>query len=248
MARYQIILAYDGTCFAGFQRQVHKGQPVRTVQGELENALRRLGWQGKAILASGRTDSGVHASGQVIAFDLDWNHSPKDLQAALNANLPADLSARAVSAAEPGFHPRYDAKSRRYRYRIYCQAARDPLRDRYSWQVWPELDLSELNAAAEAFIGLHDFAAFGVPPRKHGTTIRQVYQSEWVADRGELIFEITANAFLFRMVRRVVYAQVGVCRKQLTLAEILDKLAGRSSEMVQGIAPACGLELVEVRY
>ena len=96
MALYQVILSYDGTNFLGFQRQSNG----RTVQGVVENALNNIGWQGCSILAAGRTDSGVHASGQVIAFDLDWNHANLDLQRALNANLPNDVAVRSIEVAE----------------------------------------------------------------------------------------------------------------------------------------------------
>ncbi|HMN60553.1 MAG TPA: hypothetical protein PJ988_09330, partial [Anaerolinea sp.] len=100
MERYKLILAYDGTHFQGFQRQ----GLTRTVQSELENALRRLGWDGKSILSSGRTDTGVHASGQVIAFDMDWAHSPADLANALNAHLPEDVVIQQAQVPRKGFH------------------------------------------------------------------------------------------------------------------------------------------------
>ena len=143
MARYQVILVYDGTEFFGFQRQARE----RTVQGIVEDALRQIGWHGRTILAAGRTDTGVHASGQVIAFDLDWAHSTDDLRNGLNANLPADVAVHQVILGRPDFHPRYDAIARRYRYQIYCQSHRDPLRERYAWRVWPALRCEELQQA-----------------------------------------------------------------------------------------------------
>ena len=115
MGRYQVILAYDGTDFNGFQRQA--SNKIRTVQGTVEAALRRIGWQGKSVLAAGRTDTGVHAFGQVITFDHEWKHSSEDLLAAINANLPQDVAARAVELAKPDFHPRFDAVARCYYYR-----------------------------------------------------------------------------------------------------------------------------------
>src|SRR5512142_2393325 len=125
MERYKVILAYDGTHFFGFQRQ---GE-TRTVQLEVEAALRRLNWQGKTILSAGRTDSGVHATGHVIAFDLQWAHSLQQLGRALNANLPEDVAVKAVELAAADFHPRYDARSRCYRYQVLFAPARDPLHD-----------------------------------------------------------------------------------------------------------------------
>ena len=108
MARYQIILAYDGTGFRGSQRQAD----FRTVQSELEAALRKLGWSGRTVYLAGRTDTGTHASGQVVAFDLDWHHGLDDLQDALNAHLPQDMAVLAVKMMADDFHPRFDAVSR----------------------------------------------------------------------------------------------------------------------------------------
>ena len=115
MARYQLILAYDGTDFFGFQRQGN----TRTVQQVVEKALSELGWQEETILFAGRTDSGVHANGQVISFSLDWQHTDADLLNALNARLPSDAAVRDITQVKAEFHPRYDATSRSYVYRIY---------------------------------------------------------------------------------------------------------------------------------
>jgi tRNA pseudouridine38-40 synthase len=111
MARYKVILAYDGTHFLGFQRQ----GPKRTVQAELEKALRGLGWTGRAILSSGRTDSGVHAAGQVAAFDLEWAHSDEALVSAINVHLPQDAAVLTARKERDDFHPRFDALERCYR-------------------------------------------------------------------------------------------------------------------------------------
>ena len=108
---------------------------------------------GKSVLFAGRTDAGVHASGQVVAFDLAWNHSPGDLRNALNALLPADVSVFEVAVTRPDFHPRFDAKARTYRYRIYCNPVRDPQLDRFAWRVWPALDFDRLIAASQDFLG-----------------------------------------------------------------------------------------------
>jgi tRNA pseudouridine38-40 synthase len=247
MVRYQVILAYDGTAFLGFQRQ----SEGRTVQQVVEDALRALGWQGQSILAAGRTDTGVHASGQVIAFDLDWRHSLEDLRNALNDRLPADVAVRSAKATNAGFHPRYDAYARRYRYRIYCERVRDPLRDRYAWRVWPAVNLSELQAAAERIVGTFDFAAFGTPPQADGSSVRTILQASWKADGLGLLFEILSEAFLYHMVRRLVYFQVSIAQGKAKLAELdcLLRSGGQDKQpLIHGLAPPCGLELVEVCY
>lgn len=243
MARYKVILVYDGTAFKGMQRQAE----ARTVQAVVEDALRKISRQGLSIIAAGRTDSGVHASGQVIAFDLDWRHSEQDLLNAVNANLPEDVAARQVSEVNAKFHPRYDALARRYRYETYCQPLRDPLRDRYAWQVWPALDFELVQKASEALLGEHDFAAFGSPPTDGGSTIRRVSRAEWFQQDDRLSFEVVANAFLYRMVRRMVKLLVEIGQGVLEL-QIVNDLLSDPQEMIQGLAPPQGLFLAEVTY
>jgi tRNA pseudouridine38-40 synthase len=243
LARYQIILAYDGTRFAGSQRQAN----TPTVQRELEGSLSKLGWQGKSILLAGRTDSGVHAAGQVAAVDLDWPHAVEDLRNALNASLPLDIAVQQVRIARAEFHPRFDAVSRWYRYRLFCQPVRDPLRERYAWRVTQPVDPATLAAAAGALTGRHDFAAFGTAPRKGSSTLRTVMQARWVAQEDEFWFDVRADAFLYRMVRRMVYVQVAAGQRRLDVEAIRAALAGDRS-LPAGLAPACGLTLMEVTY
>ncbi len=243
MARYQLILAYDGTHFFGFQRQGLK----RTVQLELETALRSLGWEGRAVLSAGRTDTGVHAVGQVVAFDLDWKHTEDDLLRAVNARLPADVAVRRVKIVDNHFHPRFDALSRRYRYQIYCSAVRDPLRDRYAWRIWPPVEVDILEAAASRLLGQHDFKAFGSPTKPGGSTVRLVMQANWVEKDDGLFFYITANAFLYRMVRRITFAQVLVAQGIVPL-EKFDEAICQSQFFYPGLAEPQGLVLEEVSY
>lgn len=243
MARYQVILAYDGTLFEGFQRQAR----ARTVQNIFEDALHKIGWQDKVILSAGRTDTGVHASGQVVAFDFDWAHSPQELCSAINANLPSDVAAQDVRLADPAFHPRYDAIARTYRYRIFSQKQRNPLRERYAWRLNASLDGKLLQQAADQFPGSHDFAPFGTPPRLGGSTVRTVMQAQWQSVEDEMVFTITANAFLYHMVRRLVFVQVLVGQGKLTPEDLM---AGWEvpSPLSPGLAPPQGLALVRVDY
>jgi tRNA pseudouridine38-40 synthase len=249
MARYQIILAYDGTGFFGSQRQAGS----RTAQSELEAALRKLGWRGQTIHLAGRTDTGTHASGQVAAFDLDWRHGLTELQEAMNAHLPRDMAVRAVNIAAEHFHPRFNASSRRYHYRLFCKDVRDPLRERYAWRVWPAVE--NLTPLAGIWPGRHDFAAFGTSHRTGGSTVRTVICASWQQQADEWLFEIQADAFLYRMVRRLVYAQVAVGQARLSeitliqaLDERLDVRLAAQAQIPAGLAPARGLTLVEVLY
>lgn len=257
MEHYQVILAYDGSHFKGFQRQAK----VRSVQSVVENALRKINWQGKSILAAGRTDTGVHATGQVIAFELDWKHGLQDLLTALNSHLPSDVVARDVKQVCPSFHPRYDASWRKYLYRIYCQPVRNPLLEPYAWHVWPAVDINILQEAACPLIGTHDFGAFGTSPQTGGNTVRLVLQADWKEEASYLVFEIAAQAFLYHMVRRVVFMQVMIAEGKLPMEELHQALKtgsdintrgeqsqNPSDRLVHGLAPAQGLILAEVYY
>ena len=243
MARYQVILAYDGARFLGSQRQAKS----RTVQGELEKALRKLGWSGGSVLMAGRTDTGVHASGQVAAFDLEWSHAEDELLRALNASLPPDLAVSATCVVADDFHPRFDARSRHYCYRLFCRPIRDPLREKLAWRVWPAVEIEPLIEVANLFHGAHDFAAFGSPTSSKGTTVRTVQRISWRRREEEMQFEVQADAFLYRMVRRLVFVQVAVAQGRCSLAAVEAALKGQG-ELPAGLAPAHGLTLVEVTY
>jgi len=246
MAHYKLILAYSGTAFAGSQRQAKQ----RTVQGDLETALRTLGWTGRTVTLAGRTDTGVHAAGQVASFDLEWGHSLDKLRDALNAGLPADMAVREVEIADANFNPRFDATSRQYHYRLFSGNVRDPLRAEVAWRVWPAVDGAALDETSKVFLGRHDFAAFGSPPRRESSTIRMVTLSEWKKAGDEWQFQVRADAFLYRMVRRLVYVQVAVaqgrCSKE-TVVKALERPQFKN-EIPAGLAPAHGLTLVEVTY
>ena len=259
MARYQVILAYDGTGFLGFQRQANG----RTVQGVVEDALVRIGWEGSSLLAAGRTDTGVHATGQVVSFDLPWRHSSDQLQKALNVNLPLDVAAVDVRPVSDRFHPRYDALSRRYCYRLFCQPVRDPFRERFAWRVWPPVELPALQTFARVLVGRFDFAAFGSPPKTGGSTTRTIFTASWQtssclkakpdfhseAEAGApvLEFEIEAQAFLYHMVRRLVFVQVEAARNDWAVSD-LSRLLEPGADPVQGLAPPLGLYLTSVHY
>ncbi len=242
--RYKVTLAYDGTQFEGFQRQ----GKTRTVQLEVEAALRKLNWQGRAILLSGRTDSGVHAEGQVIAFDLEWQHSPEALGRAINASLPQDVAVQHVEIAPGNFHPRYDAEWRCYHYHLLFASMRDPLKERLAWRVWPPCEVNLLEEAARLLLGIHDFAAFGTPPRPGGSTIRVVYRAGWQEEQEGLVrFEVTANAFLYHMVRRMVFVQVLVGQQRLSL-DALKAAVEEAQPLPPGLALPQGLVLKKVQY
>ena len=249
MARYRATVEYDGTDFLGFQIQAQG----RTVQGELEKALARVTQRPVRVLGAGRTDAGVHATGQVIAFDAPWRHQTEDLHRALNAVLPSDIAVRDLEVTHSAFHPRFDAKRRRYRYTIVNQPVRSPLWARYAHHVAEPLQVERMRVASRQLVGTHDFAAFG-KPTQGDITVREVMQAEWFVEHHRyatgpvLIFEITANAFLYRMVRTIVGTLLRVGRGELKAGDITALLKARDRAATGPPAPACGLCLVAVEY
>ncbi len=241
--RVRAVVAYDGTNYQGFQRQTNGP----TVQEVLERALGQVTGEPVTILAAGRTDTGVHAEGQVIAFDTEWKHPLTALLRALNAVLPPDVAVQEVAPAPPDFHPRYDALSRYYRYTIYNHPVRSPLARRTSFYVaWP-LDVKAMQAAADLLVGEHDFAAFGTPP-KGENTVRWVLRAEWHADPPWLYFDIEANAFLYRMVRTLVGTMIRVGLGRLTVEAFREILVSGDRRRAGPAVPPHGLCLMAVRY
>ncbi|MFK7800314.1 MAG: tRNA pseudouridine(38-40) synthase TruA [Anaerolineae bacterium] len=244
--RFRAVVEYDGTGFAGFQRQRDE---FRTVQGELESALSKLG-QGKVpVLAAGRTDSGVHATGQVISFDLAWKHPVEKLLLALNTQLSGDVSIRNVEKANANFHPRFDARRRAYRYHIeICEdRARRPLSRDRKWQVFKPLDVEAMNKAASYLVGKKDFATFGMPPQGNNT-VREIVVAEWTQSENELTFFIEANAFLYRMVRSITGSLKMVGDGRWSVDDFKRALEATDRKKSAAAAPAWGLYLVSVTY
>ncbi len=241
--RVRAVVAYDGTDYSGFQRQAN----APTVQAALEAALARISQETVTVLAAGRTDAGVHAAGQVIAFDTAWRHGLDDLHRALNAVLPADVAVQKVEQAAPDFHPRYDAHSRRYRYTVYNAPVRCPLTRRYSLHVTASLDVVAMQQVAQSLVGERDFATFGQPPQGE-ITMRRVLAAEWGGEPPWLTFDIEANAFLYRMVRSIVGTLLQVGRGGMGVEEFVAALASCDRSRAGPTAPPHGLCLMEVKY
>ena len=243
---YRATVQYDGSAYNGFQRQ-RRGTP--SIQAELERALARLAGRPIRVIGAGRTDTGVHALGQVIGFTIDWprRHGPAALLRALNANLPLDIAVIELAEASTGFHPRFDARRRTYEYHVCMTPVRRPLLRQRAWQMAQALDMTRMNAAAALLIGEHDFATFG-RPTVGDSTVRAVYVAEWRQEGELLVFRICANAFLQRMVRSIVGTLVAVGRGRLTVAEFEAALAARDRGQSAGLAPPHGLYLISVEY
>jgi tRNA pseudouridine38-40 synthase len=241
--RYRAQVEYDGTAYFGFQRQLN--QP--TIQEELEKSISRIAGEFVNIIFAGRTDSGVHAIGQVIAFQVEWTHGLRALTNAVNANLPADISIRNVEKADEDFHPRFDAKRRRYRYFIYNGPIRSPRKRLYSWHVKKELRVESMNLAAEGIIGQHDFGTFGQAPQG-ANTVREVFNSLWRRHGDCVQFDIEANAFLYRMVRSLVGSMKQIGEGSWTVERFNETLESGERNQAGQSAPAHGLFLMSVMY
>lgn len=241
--RVRAVIAYDGTDYHGFQRQAN----VPTVQEALETAVEQVTQEGATVLAAGRTDSGVHAVGQVIAFDTSWRHGIGDLQRALNAVLPSDVAVREVEKVALDFHPRYDACSRHYQFRLYSAPVRCPLVRRYALHVATSLDVDEMQRASQSLVGERDFAAFGQPPQGQ-VTVRRVLRAEWSGEPPWLNFDIEANAFLYHMVRSIVGTLLMVGEGRMDYEAFVAVLAARERSGAGPTVPSHGLCLIEVKY
>lgn len=248
LRRFGAVVAYDGSDFAGFQRQK---PDFRTVQGEIETGLALIGRQPVAVTAAGRTDAGVHATGQVIAFELPWRHDTATLQTAINANLPADIVIRHLFEPPSTFHPRFDARRRQYRYLVDVlePGLRWPFTRRTRWQIHRPLNVDRMNQAAGLLIGTHDLATFGTPPQGNNT-VREIFRAEWEARAAgrELVFTIEGNAFLFRMVRTVVGTLVQVGQGSWSGDRFQAAFDGRDRSLAAAPAPPNGLYLSRVTY
>ena len=237
--RFRATVEYDGTEFAGFQSQ----RNARTVQGELEAALARLsGGDRQPVVGAGRTDAGVHATGQVIAFTYPGTLSEKALTDALNGTLPPDLAVRDVRRAPDGFHPRYAARYREYRYSIW-NGPRSPLLERTALWVRQDLDISAMARAATAFEGRHDFSAVGgADPQP----VRTVHRLRVRRDGSLVTIDVRADAFLRGMVRRIVAVLLAVGKGQLDPLAVPGLLGAGRPALRGAAAPARGLCLRRV--
>lgn len=241
---YRALIEYDGTAYCGFQRQ-REGQT--TIQGELERVLGDLAQRPITIRGAGRTDSGVHAKGQVVSFQLDWPHGQEALQRAINVNLPEDIAVLNLELCEATFHPRFDARRRAYIYNIYNAVIRSPIHRQYAWHVKRPLDILPMNQAAQALVGVHDFATFGQPPQGE-STVRQVFTAVCHRENDLVSITIEANAFLQRMVRSIVGSLKLVGEGSWTVEQFVTAFKAHDRSQCGTVAPPHGLYLVSVTY
>ncbi len=243
--RFKLTLHYDGAGFFGWQVQ----PGVRTVQAELEAALSRLRNSPTTVIAAGRTDRGVHATGQVVSALMPAKWSAAELHRALNAVLPPDIWIDGVEEADPDFHARYDATARSYVYRIgTTREAFSPFNRKHCWPLGVELPIDVLEDAARRFVGEHSFRAFAKSGQPERGEICRVSAAEWRSYPGGVEFRVTADRFLHHMVRYMVGTMVDVARGRRPAADIDELLGGRGGLETSPPAPPEGLFLSHVSY
>jgi tRNA pseudouridine38-40 synthase len=240
----KVVLEYDGSGFSGWQQQ-GRG---RTVEAELKHALRELTGSDHKVSAAGRTDAGAHALGQVVSFDFQGRQPASGLLSALNALLPEDVSVLDAEPAPAGFHARYSARWRRYRYRYLDRPARPALGRGHCWHVRRRLEVADMAVAAKALVGKHDWTSFCSASEPLQARVREMRSAE-VARKGAVVdLELVAEGFLRGLARGIAgaLAEVGLGRKPpVWVAEVL---AARDRRLAPKTAPASGLTLMEVEY
>jgi len=244
MRNLKLLISYDGTDFSGWQRQPDR----RTVQQDLEEAIGRLTGVESKTEASGRTDAGVHALGQVVHFLTAADHPPEVFRKALNAMLARDV--RVLDAAEvpQAFHATIDARSKVYRYVIDNGPVADPFRLRYSHHLYQRLDADAMALAAGALVGRHDFHSFETHWPNRASSVRTIFRLDVTRDGDTVCIEVEADGFLYNMVRSIAGTLMLVGTGRWPTARVAEALAAEDRADAGPTAPPQGLFLVRVHY
>ena len=248
MRCFKVTLAYDGTNYAGWQVQVD----LPTVQDTFESALAVITGEVIRVVASGRTDAGVHALGQVVSFTSETSLPLNELRRALSANMPEDIAVLDVAQAASGFHAIRNAVAKRYRYVIQNSESPDVFARRYAWHVPQSLCAEAMHNAAQRLLGTHDFASFEASGSERASSVRTITQSfvkhRTLENREEIVTEIEADGFLYNMVRNIVGTLVEIGRGKHPPEWIEKVLAAEDRKVAGPTAPPHGLFLVRVDY
>jgi tRNA pseudouridine38-40 synthase len=244
MRNLKLTLSYDGTDFSGWQRQTR----VRTVQEVVEDAIVELTGEAAATTASGRTDAGVHALGQVVNFHTPSRHAPEVFVKALNALLPPDVRVREACEVPQAFHATLDAKGKLYRYVIDNNPIADPFQLRYSHHLFQRLDVARMQSAAQALRGRHDFHSFETHWPNRTSSVRTIFHVA-VNRMGSFVWiDVEADGFLYNMVRAIAGTLVQVGTGRWPESRVAEIVAAEDRREAGPTAPPQGLFLVRVRY
>ena len=243
--RVTLTVEYDGTSYFGFQWQDDRP----TVQQELEKALFALTGESARMVCASRTDTGVHALGQVVSFRTSSELSLESFVTGMNHFLPADIAVKAAHFPSPGFHVQKSAVSRLYEYRIHDSRTRSPLADRFAYVVRGPFDVEKMNEACGTLVGEHDFASF---TSGSGALIkdtkRRVFRAAVASEGDNLVFAMEANSFLTHQIRNTVGALIEIGLGRMSVSEFCSIMEQRKPGLAGPKAPACGLHLVRVNY
>lgn len=249
MQRYKITLMYDGTKFAGFQRQPNK----RTVEGVLTQVVNKMAKNPQPALkvyGSGRTDAGVHALAQVVHFDFPFSIPAVNMHKGLNSMLPLDMEIKRVEFAAPDFHARYDVSGKRYRYRMDLGEFRNPFKRNYTGHWKFPVDLNKINIALADLVGEHDYTSFVASGAQTRTFVRTIYEATCHLDthNNELIFEFYGNGFMYNQIRIMVGVLVEIGSGTRPVHDIQRLYQVKDRKQARRTAPAAGLYLEHVYY
>jgi len=239
-----LVIEYNGKLYCGFQWQ--KGVP--TIQDELEKAIKKLTGETRRVLASSRTDTGVHAQGQVVCFRTGSSLSPHKFVSGLNHYLPDDIAVRGAARVSQRFNVMKDAVGREYRYRILNRKTRSPLTRDFYFMVRPELDAGLMDEASKLLIGEHDFASFVTAWDRDEGTVRHIYDARVTREGEEVTFQVIANAFLTHQVRNIVGTLIRVGSRKIGIEEFNNILEMKQLALAGPTVPAHGLCLIKVTY
>ena len=244
MRTIKLVVAYDGSCYHGYQKQ----KDFDTIQSILEEKLALLCGERVSIAGSGRTDAGVHALGQTVTFTTNGRIPCANIVRASRSLLPRDIVVLRAEEMPEGFHARFSACWKVYQYRVLCGAFANPFRVRYTWQLANELNLVAMNEAAALLLGTHDFSAFRSSGSVDRSPIKTIYAAAWHKEGSELVFRIAGDGFLYHMVRNIVWSLVQVGLGRRTREDFAAELEAQRCEFLNEPAPAEGLYLEEVGY
>jgi len=244
MKNIKLTIAYDGTNYCGWQRQING----RTVQGEIEKALKKIMKKEITIHGSGRTDAGVHGLGQVASFKEDFSIPVDKIPKVINRVLPEDIVITSAVEMDFDFHARYHAKGKKYTYKIYNDKIRNPLYKNYSYFYERDVDIQRLIEASKYFIGEHDFKAFRTKGSSTTSTIREIYSIDIHKEDKMIIIEYSGNGFLYNMVRIITGTLLDVNIGKIDMNKLPEIIESGIRRRAGHKAPAQGLYLDEVYY
>lgn len=244
MRTIKLTISYDGTSYKGWQLQKN----AITIQEEIEKAIHKSFGRKERVHGAGRTDSGVHAEGQVAHFKMKGSIPAGKIPMALNSNLPEDIAIISAEEVSSDFHSRFNAKIKHYRYSIYNSRMRAPLKEKYSWRVTYKLNVALMKREAKVLEGKHDFKSFQASDKKEKTSIRKIYDIRIKKKGLYILMDIEADGFLYNMVRNIIGTLVDIGRGYLPEGSMKKILKSKDRTLAGPTAPAKGLTLIEVKY